>query len=353
MGGEAGMTVGRVEDEKERLSHEDVLAGDLLAVTHLHRYELAARLGAGAGRVLDLCCGVGYGSRVLAANAASVHGVDVSEAAIAAAREAVGPDTAGRIEFTCADAHAFLRAQPRGAFDVIVCFEGIEHVPDPGAVADELLRLVEGGARVVLSLPNSKAFDEHNEFHVTDFGWEEARALIDRFEGAFVLEQHLTEGSVIAPSGEPPEQGAARLFGREGRDGTAWASHWIALVGFDDAAAAVADARLSFATAHPHYSYMRDLELANAELMRMNARLGRGWLGVHDASSASVLRHLEDQTAEAKKWKAIADNNDFARQGLQRRLDSPGHRMVERVRGAASRVPGVQAAAKLRRRLGS
>jgi hypothetical protein len=70
--------------------------------------------------------------------------------------------------------------------------------------------------------------------------------------------------------------------------------------------------------------------------------MARRWLGLHDAAAASVIRRLEEQTAAARAWKEIADNNDYARQGLQRRLESPGHRLVDAVRDLLLAIPGVR-----------
>ena len=317
-------------DEKERLDAQDIAAGDLLAATHLHRYELASQL-LGSAKVLDLCCGTGYGSRVLAAGGATVHGVDLSADAVQAAK-----DEGGAVTYEQGDALEYLRGLGTDDFEAVVCFEGIEHVPDPQALATELARLAEGGVRLVLSVPNSRGFEEHNRYHLTDFGWEETQALIARFAEPIVLQQRLLEGSLIVPTGERPPEAPARLFGEPDRDDAAWAGHWLVLVGADPAAARTASARLAYAAAAHQSGYVRDLEQENQSLWRENNRLARGWLGVNDAAAGSVVRRLE----EALPWKEIADQNDYARQGLQRRLDSPPHRLVDAAQEALKRVPG-------------
>ena len=346
MAGTDGMTAHH--DAQERLTVEEAEGGGLLAASHVHRYELAATALAG-DRVLDLCCGTGFGSRRLAAEAASVLGVDVSEEALAAARASLSPGEAERVRFEAGDALAFLRGCSPERFDAVVCFEGIEHVPDPEAVVAELARLAQAGVRLLVSLPNSKGFDEENEFHVTDFGYEEMRAITAPLPDPVLLEQRLAEASLIAESGTDDREVAGRLDPLQ--DGPEWANHWLVAVGIPREALRLASARLAFVVSPQASGYLRMLETANAQLLQQNARLSQTWLGLHDAAAAAVLRRLEDQTAEASKWKAIADNNDFARQGLQRRLDSPGHRMVERVRAATSRLPGVSHAVRLKRKL--
>ena len=67
---------------------------------HWTRYETAVPLAAGR-RVLDMACGVGYGTARLAARAATALGADVSVAAVTQAR-VLYRETGAR--FTVADA---------------------------------------------------------------------------------------------------------------------------------------------------------------------------------------------------------------------------------------------------------
>jgi len=344
----------------ERLEAADIERGGLLAISHVHRYELAAALCESA-RVLDLGCGTGYGSRILATTAAAVHGVDVAAAAVEAATASLHEAERERLTFERADAHAYLRSLGQDRFDAVVCFEALEHVPDPDAVLDELARLAHGGTRLILSIPNSRGFEEENEFHATDYGFEEMRAAAARLGGVTILEQHLAEASLLMPSrpaGELELHG--RLAARDAGDAP-WANHWLLLVNVDDGAVEGARARLGLAAGANHNAYMRQLEEANAELRRANTRLARRRLGVHDAAAASVLRRLEERgdreasaakaaAAEAEKWRAIADSNDWARRQLEQRLAEPRHRVADGVRDVVSRVRGGAVVARALRR---
>ena len=107
-------------DSLERLVPDALEPGDATGRAtlrlHLERYEFAARFLA-AGRVLDIACGAGYGTRLLADRAAgrcAVLGVDRSESAIDYARARYG---GAGVEFLAADALAF--RDPEG-FDAIV-----------------------------------------------------------------------------------------------------------------------------------------------------------------------------------------------------------------------------------------
>ncbi len=89
---------------------------------HLERYEFAAR-HARPGRLLDMACGVGYGTRLLVDRVrppVSAMGVDISEEAIAYARKRYGGCD---VEFRGANALQF--HDPDG-FDTIVSIETLE-----------------------------------------------------------------------------------------------------------------------------------------------------------------------------------------------------------------------------------
>jgi SAM-dependent methyltransferase len=332
---------------QERLDPADIEAGGLLAASHVHRYEFAAQL-VGGRRVLDLCCGSGYGSRILARSASSVHGVDVAADAIANAVAQDGPE-ADRPTFERADALGYVRTLGAEEFDIVVCFEGLEHVDDPEALVSELVRLVEGGTALILSIPNSRGFDEQNEFHLTDYGYDEMIAMRENFRGAIVRSQYLAEASLIV---DDDSRAKSELRGRLVDDpgDPAWANHWLILAGVDAAEVDGAQAALTLAAAAYHNEYMRTLELANEELLRANVRLGRTRLGVHDAAAASTEAHrteLEAQVGELTR-KLEAQRAETQRQ--KAKLTAPRYRAVDAIRTLAFTVPGVAVLLRARSR---
>ena len=131
-----------------------IAAGDARAVHHLIRYEWAARCLADAppGTILDLACGAGYGSHELASRlpATAVLGVDYDAAAVAEARNAyVRPNLA----FTIGDALRWEETIGTRVFDVVVCFDMIEHVVHREIMMDALVRHVAPGGALFLSTP--------------------------------------------------------------------------------------------------------------------------------------------------------------------------------------------------------
>jgi 2-polyprenyl-3-methyl-5-hydroxy-6-metoxy-1,4-benzoquinol methylase len=145
--------------------------GELIYAEHLARYLLASNLAAGK-RVLDAGCGEGYGAALLAAaGAASVVGVDVGEPTIEHARERYGG------EFRVADVAEL--PFDAGSFDLVVCFETIEHVANASEAVSELRRVLADDGVLVISTPNPAEYVVENEFHVREYTPAEFAELLD------------------------------------------------------------------------------------------------------------------------------------------------------------------------------
>ncbi|HZB74880.1 MAG TPA: class I SAM-dependent methyltransferase, partial [Solirubrobacteraceae bacterium] len=144
---------------------------------HLAVYEwIAAR--AHGRRVVDLACGEGYGSAVLARTAASVVGVDANPEAFEHAR----------LKYT-RPGLAFERDMIEtwtGDVDCVVFLQTVEHVQDPDAVLARLRDLVGPEGVAYVSTPNvltlAPAGEERsgNPWHVREYRPEEYRALCER-----------------------------------------------------------------------------------------------------------------------------------------------------------------------------
>ena len=171
----------------------DEQQGELVHAEHLARYLFAAQL-ASSRRVLDAACGEGYGTALLSVGASSATGVDVDERTVEHARSRhPGPN------FVAGD----VRELPfgDGSFDLVVCFETIEHVPDPERVLAELRRVMAADALLLVSTPNKHQYLVENEFHEREFFHEEFVALLEaRFERVDVLLQHNWLTSAVLPA---------------------------------------------------------------------------------------------------------------------------------------------------------
>jgi 2-polyprenyl-3-methyl-5-hydroxy-6-metoxy-1,4-benzoquinol methylase len=143
---------------------------------HVYRYAFASRFVKGK-RVLDIACGEGYGAAALQkAGAASVTGVDISEAVCFHARRKYGIDTrqGAADKIPLGD----------GSVDVVVSFETIEHVPHPSHFLDECFRVLGHGGRLIISTPNKNTYGQRvqNPYHCSEMTEEEfTAALRSRF----------------------------------------------------------------------------------------------------------------------------------------------------------------------------
>ena len=103
-------------------------------------------------RVLDVGCGVGRWSRLLAAKGALVTGVDLSPTMIAQAqRRAAAEGVAARCSFRVQD---LSKLEVDGQFDVVLGVTVLQHILDPGllhaAVRGMAVRLAPGGRIILL-----------------------------------------------------------------------------------------------------------------------------------------------------------------------------------------------------------
>ena len=174
--------MGELEPTGERLLPEH-WEGQLVHAEHLARYRLAARIAPGR-RVLDVACGEGYGSALMAAaGAEAVTAVDVDQATVDHVRERHGVDARA----------ADIRSLPfeDGAFGLVVSFETIEHVEEPERALDELARVRAPGGHLLISTPNASEYLVENEYHVREFGHDEFVELLrERFGAVRLLYQH-------------------------------------------------------------------------------------------------------------------------------------------------------------------
>ena len=174
-------------------------------IEHWHRYHFASAWTAGK-RVLDVACGEGYGSALLARTAAEVTGVDVSPAAIAHARGAY----AERSNLRFVEASCTKLPLADASVDVAVTFETIEHIEGQEAFVDELARVLVPGGLLVLSCPNKLEYTDRrgfrNEYHVKELYRDELEALVKRrFAHLAWYGQKPTFYSVIAPEAHAAE----------------------------------------------------------------------------------------------------------------------------------------------------
>ena len=155
----------------ERVSHDDVATSYIL-YQHLAVYEYAQQFVKDRV-VMDLGCGEGYGTALLAKTAKKAVGVDYSSQAIAKARQNYKYDN---IEFICSRVDR-LKIESE-TFDVITAFQLIEHLSSPGIFLSEVQRLLKHQGLFFLSTPNKKASIIRHPYHFREYDQDELRVLL-------------------------------------------------------------------------------------------------------------------------------------------------------------------------------
>lgn len=112
-------------------------------------YELAATYLKGGERVLDLCCGAGYGCEILLRKASVYLGVDYDLECIAWAREHHPLGLFACVDL-CEDPLPLLGQ----VIDFFTWIEGIEHLARIDLVLREISRVAKPGAPLLLSTPS-------------------------------------------------------------------------------------------------------------------------------------------------------------------------------------------------------
>lgn len=109
-------------------------------------------------RALDVGCGGGLLSEALAAEGATVCGIDMAAELIDIAK-LHALETGRSVEYRQISAEAFAAEQAAG-FDLVCCMEMLEHVPEPASVIAACAALVKPGGDIIFSTinRNPKAF---------------------------------------------------------------------------------------------------------------------------------------------------------------------------------------------------
>ena len=139
---------------------------------HYARYRFASQYAKGKS-VLDIACGVGYGSHQLAlAGASSVVGVDILADNVSFAQRSYRLQN---LHFVQGDITSFGEDQ---SYDLIVCFETIEHVAQYNRALHNCRRLLRNKGCLIISSPDRRLSSPRNllvtdrpenPFHVREF----------------------------------------------------------------------------------------------------------------------------------------------------------------------------------------
>jgi ubiquinone/menaquinone biosynthesis C-methylase UbiE len=164
---------------------------------HLHRYAMAMEL-AGGKNVLDIACGEGYGTNLLAGKAAQVTGMDIDTLTIKKAAEKYQQEN---IQFTEANAEKIPAAD--NTFDLVISFETLEHVTEQQLMIQEIKRVLKKDGILLLSTPDKKNYSDatgyKNPFHKKELYRNEFESLLQAsFRQVKIFGQQITHSSFIS-----------------------------------------------------------------------------------------------------------------------------------------------------------
>ena len=152
--------------------------------------------------MLDFGCGTGYGAALLAERSRSVVGVDIDMSALDWAKR---HHRAANLVFEQrSDLGASL---PAASFDLITCFEVIEHVPEEVqvAVVRSFARLLADQGVALISTPNPEITKLYgsNPYHIREMTRSEFTSLLGAHFPFVTMLQQWVQPSVLIEGGEP------------------------------------------------------------------------------------------------------------------------------------------------------
>lgn len=159
----------KIIPDLERIIPDDLNAySRRLLQEHIDRYEFAVPYIHNEV-VVDIACGSGYGSYILASNGAKkIIGVDLDSQTIKYARSRYS-----RRNITYQIGNACDLNIPSASADVIVSFETIEHIKKPRDFLNESRRILIKSGTLIISTPNKKCSMGDNPFHMREYNLNE------------------------------------------------------------------------------------------------------------------------------------------------------------------------------------
>jgi len=177
-----------------------------IQLEHLHRYALACEYVQDKV-VLDIACGEGYGSAMLAESAKRVWGVDIAEDIITYAKTKYKKVNLQFKIGSCAEIPL-----KDSSVDMVVSFETIEHHSQHEAMMSEVKRVLKPGGAIIISSPDKHTYSDlrsyDNQYHVKELYYDEFKNLLKvNFNNVVIYGQRIVYGSGIFP-----EDSKGRMF---------------------------------------------------------------------------------------------------------------------------------------------
>jgi 2-polyprenyl-3-methyl-5-hydroxy-6-metoxy-1,4-benzoquinol methylase len=181
----------------ERIIPEYMKPTNIMLLEHIARYHFSIPYA--KGRVLDIACGVGYGTqltaRAIKGSSTEIVGMDVDVDTITYAK---GHYYHPLINYRVGDAIDPELPNKIGQFDTIISFETLEHVSNEAQFLGNIFRMLKPGGIVVLSTPfgQGRGMPTNQRFHVHQFTEKE---FTDLFKDYSSVSFYYQKGVLIEP----------------------------------------------------------------------------------------------------------------------------------------------------------
>jgi 2-polyprenyl-3-methyl-5-hydroxy-6-metoxy-1,4-benzoquinol methylase len=155
---------------------------------HLHRYYEAVKFLKGKEKILDIACGLGFGTDILAKNTeGGVVGGDIAEDAIKDSKQYW---QRGNLTFALLDGTNLPYAD--NYFDTVVSFETIEHTTQYRQMLSEFSRVLKPNGIALISTPNfpinSPKGKVMNPYHTQEFTHAELSEILNEAFGEIYIQ---------------------------------------------------------------------------------------------------------------------------------------------------------------------
>ncbi|HEY1114836.1 MAG TPA: glycosyltransferase [Chitinophagaceae bacterium] len=301
---------------------------DEISVEHLHRYHSILPLVKGKV-VLDIACGEGYGSALMARSAKKVIGVDISEECIVHAVTKYAsqfPHThflQGSVEAIPVE---------DASVDVVISFETLEHVSAEGQerFLSEVKRVLKSDGVFVVSTPDkenySNRYGHENHFHVHELGRADFKALLEcRFGHVCFLEQGFDIVSSILPIDHAEVSTVRRVSWQE--QGQTREGKYLLAVASD---APVSDAPLASVVWETDKSYFaqvdrivelqQQVEDRSAWALRLDREREQNEAVIRTLKEQAQQKQVEQYRVEAEQQKNLIESQQEQIAGQQKQI---------------------------------
>ena len=175
-----------MKDTGERVLPDEIrnLAEYSLFKRHQFVYNVATKVIKKNDLVVDYGCGEGYGTLILSKFSNHVYGIDNNREVL----EYLNLKKMENVIFE--NDHNFFSSESK--FDIIVCFQVLEHIRDDVRFIHELIRKTKKGGTIYLTTPNKKLRLKStgkiwNEFHFREYSKSNLESLLKSISCVFEI----------------------------------------------------------------------------------------------------------------------------------------------------------------------